>query len=208
MRNFIAAFPRVKERDFACKALLNTIANARIQDGHVRLMTKGKTVKAKALIEHYQLIKHPEGGYYRETYRSDGVMPHSALPEEFSGSRHFSTAIVFLLEKGQYSHLHRIHSDEIWHFYLGGPLRLAMVYPDGEMEEIILGQDIEAGQHLQYVVASGVWFGATPCEGSEFSFVGCTVSPGFDFADFEMGEKQALKKAWPKAQSCIEEFGM
>ncbi len=165
-------------------------------------------MKAKALIDRYGLVAHPEGGYYRETYRSGGVIDRSALPDRFGGSRHFSTAIVFLLERGQYSHLHRIHSDEMWHFYLGGPMRLAMIHPDGRTEEILLGQDVGAGQYLQYVVPAGVWFGATPCESSDFSFVGCTVSPGFDFADFEMGERQTLAEAFPDALACIAEFGM
>ena len=165
-------------------------------------------VESRTLIERFRLVAHPEGGYYRESYRSGDMIPQYALPDRFGGSRHFSTAIYFLLEKGQYSHLHRIHSDEIWHFYLGGPLRLAMVWPDGRPEEIILGQDIEAGQHLQYVVPAGVWFGATPGEGSDYSMVGCTVSPGFDFADFEMGANRTLKSDFPDAAACIDEFAM
>lgn len=108
-------------------------------------------MKAQTLIERFGLVAHPEGGYYRESYRSDGIIPPSGLPEPFTGSRHFSTAIYFLLEQGQYSRLHRIRSDEIWHFYLGGPLRLAMIHPDGKTDKIILGQDIAAGQTLQYV---------------------------------------------------------
>ena len=165
-------------------------------------------MNAHTLIERFGLVAHPEGGYYRESYRSEGVIPSSALPERFTGSRHFSTAIYFLLEKGQYSHLHRIRSDEIWHFYLGGPLRLAMIHPDGKTEEIILGQDIAAGQTLQYAVPAGVWFGATPCAGTAFSLLGCTVAPGFDFADFEMGDKKSLKAVFPGASACISEFGM
>lgn len=165
-------------------------------------------MKAKTLIERFGLIAHPEGGYYRESYRSDGTIPQAVLPDRFTGSRHFSTAIYFLLEKGQYSRLHRIHSDEIWHFYLGGPLRLAMIHPDGRTGEVILGQDIGAGHIPQYAVPAGVWFGATPCAGTGFSFVGCTVAPGFDFADFEMGRKPELKQAYPDAAICVEEFGL
>ncbi len=165
-------------------------------------------MKAQTLIERFGLVAHPEGGYYRESYRSDGLIPQSALPGQFTGDRHYSTAIYFLLEKGQYSHLHRIRSDEIWHFYLGGPLRLAMIHPDGRTEEIILGQDVGAGQRLQYAVPAGVWFGATPCAEADFSFVGCTVAPGFDFADFEMGTKPGLTQAYPDAANWIEEFGL
>ncbi len=113
----------------------------------------------------------------------------------------------FLLESGDISRLHRIRSDEIWHFYGGGPLKLVMIAPDGKTAEIVLGPNIEAGEHVQYVVPAGVWFGATPKRGSAFSFVGCTVSPGFDFADFEMGDKNTLKVVFPDAVACIGEFG-
>ena len=163
-------------------------------------------MQAANLIAHYRLEPHPEGGYYRETWRSDTVIAREALPEGFSGPRHCSTAILFLLENSDVSRLHRIRSDEIWHFYGGGPLRLAMIFPDGTAKEIVLGQDIEAGQYVQYVVPAGVWFGAKPCAGTGFSFVGCTVSPGFDFADFELGEKTRLLQAFPQAHATIGEF--
>ena len=162
-------------------------------------------MKAQDLIDRFSLAAHPEGGWFVQTYRSEGTLPASALPG-FGGPRHYSTAIYFLLENGRYSRLHRIRSDEIWHFYLGGPLRLAMIGSDGKDREIILGQDIGAGQYLQYVVPAGVWFGATPCKGTDFSFVGCTVAPGFDFADFEIGDRKKLVLAWPEAASCIDEF--
>ena len=115
-------------------------------------------MQAATLIAHYRLEPHPEGGYYRETWRSDTVIAREALPEGFSGPRHCSTAILFLLENRDVSRLHRIRSDEIWHFYGGGPLRLAMIFPNGTAKEIVLGQDIEAGQYVQYVVPAGVWF--------------------------------------------------
>lgn len=163
-------------------------------------------MNAKILIDRLGLVSHPEGGYYREIYRSAGIIPAGALSPAFDGDRNYSTAIFFLLESGDISRLHRIRSDEIWHFYGGGPLRLVMISPDGRASEIILGQDMKAGEHVQYVVPAGVWFGATPAQGSAFSFVGCTVSPGFDFADFEMGDKNALKTAFPDAVACIEAF--
>lgn len=181
--------------------------------GHGRMVRKQGTtgrkenMNAKILIDHHDLVPHPEGGYYRETYRSAGIIPAGALAPAFGGDRHYSTAILFLLESGDVSRLHRIRSDEIWHFYGGGPLRLAMISPDGRAGEIVLGPDIGAGEHVQYVVPAGVWFGATPAEGSAFSFVGCTVSPGFDFADFEMGDKNVLKTLFPEAWACIAEFG-
>ena len=164
-------------------------------------------MNAKELIDRLGLVPHPEGGYYRETYRSAGIIPAGALSPAFGGDRHYSTAIFFLLESGDISRLHRIRSDEIWHFYGGGPLKLVMIAPDGKTAEIVLGPNIEAGEHVQYVVPAGVWLGATPKRGSAFSFVGCTVSPGFDFADFEMGDKNTLKAAFPDAVACIGEFG-
>lgn len=94
----------------------------------------------------------------------------------------------------------------MWHFYLGSPLRLALLYPDGTYKEIILGQNFMAGQHLQFVVPAGVWFGATPCKESEYSFVGCTVAPGFNFSDFELANRDELIRTYPDYKDLITEF--
>ncbi|UQZ91115.1 cupin [Deltaproteobacteria bacterium Smac51] len=158
------------------------------------------------IIRQLNMIPHPEGGSFVESYRANGLIPARALPDGFSGDRSYSTAIYFLLEGGQKSHLHRIRQDETWHFYLGDPLRLVMIGPSGDPSEIILGQDILAGQHLQYTVPAGVWFGATPAPGAIYSLVGCTVAPGFDFADFELASGTELKKAWPSISGLISEF--
>ena len=115
------------------------------------------------LVEHFSMSPHPEGGFFAETYRSQGAIPADALPG-FGGTRNFSTGILFLLRRGEYSHLHRLKQDEMWHFYLGAPLRLAIVRPDGTAEEILLGQDVLNSQYLQYTVPGGCWFGATPAE--------------------------------------------
>lgn len=147
------------------------------------------------LIAHFALVPHPEGGFYRRTYCSSGTIPQAALPPDFAGPRPFGTAILFLLREGGYSRLHRIRQDEIWHFYLGGPLRLAL-----------LGQNPLDGQHLQYAVPAGFWFGATPSPGSGFSLAGCTVSPGFDFADLKLGRRKELLATFPAAAACIREF--
>ena len=96
----------------------------------------------------------------------------------------------------------------MWHFYLGGPMRLAMLHPDGRYEEIILGQDILAGQAVQFTVPAGAWFGATPCAGSAFSFVGCTVAPGFAFTDFELAKQSELLARYPHQAAAIREFGL
>lgn len=150
------------------------------------------------LIKLYKLKKHPEGGYYRESYRAKGKIAGTG--------KNFSTAIYFLLPAAQISRLHRIKSDELWHFYLGGPLELAQIFPDGRTSKVVLGQDTFSGQKLQYVVPAGCWFGACHAKGTQFSFVGCTVAPGFEFADFELGDRAALLKKFPRAAALIDKL--
>ena len=157
------------------------------------------------LISHYKLIPHPEGGFYAETYRSSGLIPAESLPG-FTGSRAYSTAIVYLLRAGDKSHLHRIKQDEIWHFYLGGPMRLLVITADGDFLEVILGQNVAKGQFVQYCVPKGCWFGASPLPQSSFSFVGCTVAPGFEFEDFELASKHQLSQQFPEFAHIIDEF--
>lgn len=161
---------------------------------------------AAELVAHFRMSPHPEGGFYAETYRSAGTVARSALPEGYSGDRVFSTAILFLLRQGEYSHLHRIRQDEVWHFYMGGPLRLVSLSPEGDERETLLGTDLACGHQVQSVVRGGCWFGATPAPGTDFTLVGCTVAPGFDFADFEMGSRQTLEQTFPLARKLIQEF--
>ena len=155
------------------------------------------------IIEQYGLQPHPEGGFFRQTYRSPGLIPRAALPAEFAGDRHFSTAIVFLLKKNDFSALHRLRQDELWHFYLGGAMRLVMIAPDGKCTETILGRNGAAGDVVQALVPAGYWFGARPVEGATFSFVGCTVAPGFDFADFELANRTDLLEKFPGLETVI-----
>lgn len=162
--------------------------------------------KVEDVIAKLGLLVHPEGGFFRETYRSGGQIPASALPSVFQGARTYSTSILYLLPEGRKSGLHRIKQDEVWHYHLGGPLRLFMISPQGETEEIILGPDIMAGQHLQFTVPAGYWFGAKPRPGAGYCLVGCTVAPGFEFADFEMASEAELKKAFPALYGVISEF--
>jgi len=143
------------------------------------------------LIKTLGLLRHPEGGWYRETYRSAGLIPHAALPERFDNSRSYCTAIYFLLESGDISALHRINSDEIWHFYSGMSLTVHVITPQNEYYPLYLGSNLSAGETFQCVVPAGCWFGAE-VNGDGYSFVGCTVAPGFDFADFEMGKRDEL----------------
>ena len=158
---------------------------------------------AKDFIEHYKLLPHPEGGYYRETYRSAESIIHTALPQRFNGKRSFSTAIYFLLEKGNFSAFHRIKSDECWHFYAGACLLVHVIHENGNPETIKLGSNILNGETFQFVVPAGCWFASEPAEESSFSFVGCTVAPGFDFADFELAEADALSELYPQHEKII-----
>ena len=161
---------------------------------------------AALIIEQYRLQPHPEGGFFAETYRSAGRIPGAALPKEFDGERSFSTAIVYLLREKVFSALHRLRQDEVWHFYLGGPLRLVMFSPAGIFSETILGRNTAAGEIVQWTVPAGYWFGAKPVERGGFSFVGCTVAPGFDFADFELAERPDILARFPDLKTVILEF--
>ncbi|MBD2480442.1 cupin domain-containing protein [Planktothrix sp. FACHB-1365] len=160
-------------------------------------------ITVEQLIEKYQLIPHPEGGYFRETYRSEGVIPDSALPDNFTGDRNYCTGIYFLLPQGTKSCLHRIQSDEMWHFYLGGSMTLVLMHEDYGVQNIILGSDIQAGETVQFIVPAGWWFGGYPNSESAYSFVGCTVAPGFDFADFELASRTDLISQFPESSELI-----
>jgi predicted cupin superfamily sugar epimerase len=149
------------------------------------------------------LKAHPEGGYYKESFRSDEEIPARALPPRFKGNRNFSTAIYYLLGKGDFSAFHRILADETWHFYTGDPLQLLMIKHNGELEEITLGIG-ESQQIPQFTVKAGCWFAAKSI--GEYTLCGCTVAPGFDFNDFEMGSALELKKEFPQHKEIIEAF--
>jgi predicted cupin superfamily sugar epimerase len=136
------------------------------------------------LIELHNLLPHPEGGFFKETYRSE-----------------FSTGILYLLEKGQKSSLHRIRSDEMWHFYGGDSISIVEITIMGTVKETILNKS-----NVQHVVPANVWFGAYLPEGSEFAFTGCTVAPAFHFSDFEMGDKEEMLKEFPRAKDMIEKL--
>ena len=155
------------------------------------------------IIDRLKLTPHPEGGYFRETYRAAETIEAAALPQRFGGERSISTAIYFLLEAGQCSHLHRICSDEVWHFYAGDPLIVVEIDAAGGLKTTRLGGDPGADTVYQHVVPAGAWFGATPAEGGRFALVGCTVAPGFDFADFELADRAALLAEYPAHRDWI-----
>lgn len=154
--------------------------------------------EAQYFINHLQLQPHPEGGWYKETYRSEDEISVAGLPNRFSASRVVSTGIYFLLEDGDFSAFHRIKSDEMWHFYAGDTLEIFVIDEQGELEVICLGADIANGEVFQAVVKAGAWFASKPKSTAVFSLVGCTVAPGFDFDDFEMAQCDLLVAEFPK----------
>ncbi len=154
-------------------------------------------------IDRLGLTRHPEGGWFRETYRAAGSIEADALPERYGSPRSFSTAIYFLLKGDERSHLHRLGSDEIWHFHAGSGVTIRTISPEGEACDIRLGSDAEAGERFQAIIPAGTWFGATVDDPASYTLVGCTVAPGFDFGDFEMGDRDTLLDAYPRHADLI-----
>ena len=138
------------------------------------------------------LVPHPvEGGYFRRTYTAAGTVD---LPR---GARAQSTAIYYLLEEATFSEMHVLASDEIFHFYLGDPVEMLQLRPDGSSAVFTLGPDLAAGQHVQLVVPAGVWQGTRLIEDGKMALLGCTVTPGFDFADYRNATAEELIARWP-----------
>lgn len=168
------------------------------------MIPRGTSPAAAARIRAFELSPHPEGGFYRETYRAEESFAAAALPKRYAGSRRLSTAILFLLRSGEVSRLHRLRSDEVWHFYEGNPLRLHILPPDGRYSVMVLGRMPGRRTRFQFVVPRGAWFGAEVIGSGSFSLLGCTIAPGFEFADFELGERDALLKRFPRRRRLIE----
>jgi predicted cupin superfamily sugar epimerase len=155
-------------------------------------------------MERLGLEPHPEGGHYRESYQAALELPPSALPAH-GGGRPASTAIYFLLQSEEFSALHRIRSDELWHFYAGSSLVVHVLTPQGEYRRIRLGPAVEQGEQFQGAVEAGCWFGATLARPAPeaFALVGCTVAPGFHFADFELARRDALEAEYPQHRELV-----
>lgn len=158
---------------------------------------------AEYWIQHLGLLVHPEGGFYKETYRSAEKIPLRGLPERFSGDRNFSTSIYFLLRSIDKSLFHRIKSDELWHYHAGSSLSI-YVLNDQHLSVCKLGPNIEHGESLQVMIPANSWFGAAVDDADTYALSGCTVAPGFDFQDFEIGERKILLNLFPHYQKVIE----
>jgi uncharacterized protein len=161
---------------------------------------------AQYWINHLGLSPHPEGGYYCATFKSDLIIVRSALPSNFHGDRSASTAIYFLLDGRDFSAFHRLASDEVWHFYAGSSLVVHVINPEGDYSELHLGNGSDDGEVFQAVVKAGCWFASRVKDAAGFALVGCTVSPGFDFADFELGVRSELIRTFPAQRKLIEEL--
>ncbi len=156
-------------------------------------------MKADELIEKLRLKAHPEGGYYRETYRSAKQLDLGNNKE-----RNAITAIYYLLRENEKSHFHRIGSDEVWLFHQGETLEISIIHSSGQLEVKHLGSCFDFGEELQLIVPANVWFAAQLKSGKGFALVSCIVAPGFDFSDFELAEKNELLKQYPHLKAEIE----
>ena len=164
------------------------------------MLVRNTFQKIEELKQQLDLLPHPEGGFFKETYRSKGIVlnPYSGARE-----RNFSTGIYFLLVSGNFSAFHRIKQDEMWHFYDGDPIHLHIITANGDYQLIKIGKDLKKGEVPQYVVNAGDWFASEVSAKDGFSLAGCTVSPGFDFADFEMANQANLLEVYPQHTEVI-----
>ncbi len=152
-------------------------------------------------IKKLRLKIHPEGGYYREVYRSGEYI--NDLPGRYDGARVFATSIFYLLKGDQYSAFHRLSSDEIWHFYEGCSLTVFIITRKGDLIEKKLGKRVEEGESFQLVIERDQWFAARPDDPDGYTLAGCAVSPGFDFKDFRIGDQDELLRTYPGHQEII-----
>lgn len=158
------------------------------------------------LVEMLQLLPHPEGGFYKETYRSEHSIPNAVLAGKHEGDRSYGTGIYFMLTGDTFSAFHRIEQDELWFFHQGTTIELHMISPEGEHSIHLIGNDIVKGEQPQLLVPATYWFAARVLDNNEFALVSCTVSPGFDFRDFILPSKEELTKEFPQHAAVIAQF--
>ncbi len=156
-------------------------------------------MNAQFLIKTLQLLPHPEGGYYKETYRSDRRISVDGR------ERNVCTAIFFLLENHQKSHFHRIQSDELWFFHQGEPLEMVMLQ-DQKAHTVLLGNNLEEGESPQIVIPANTWFAAKIKRSTGYALVSCSVAPGFDFSDFELADEKELLQDYPHLKTVISNY--
>ena len=170
--------------------------------GLARVNEREMTVEE--IITLLKLKPHPkEGGFFAETYRAEEEIPRGVLPQRYAGSRAFGTCIYYLLTPATFSAMHRLQSDEIFHFYLGDPVEMLQLLPGDTGQTVVLGSDLRAGMQPQVIVARGVCQGSRLVAGGRFALLGCTVAPGFDFADYEHGRREDLIRSHPQFREKI-----
>lgn len=158
---------------------------------------------AQQIITKFNLTEHPEGGYYKETYRSNGTISSQHLTSNFIGDRNYATGIYFLLTSTKFSAFHKINQDEMWHFYKGSTLKLHMISPNGEYSFVLIGNDLANNEQPQFTVPTSYWFAAEVIAKDAYAFTGCTVAPGFDFRDFVLPKKEELIALFPQHTEII-----
>lgn len=164
---------------------------------------EGHLMDARDVIDHLGLVPLTvEGGWYRETWRADESIPSDALPPRYGSPRSHGTAIYYLLTPKDVSRIHRLSSDEVFHFYLGDPVEMTLL-DDGGSHTVVLGHDLLGGQVVQQTVPRGVWQGCRLLPGGLWALLGTTVAPGFDYGDYENGDRTDLTKGWPLAAAAI-----
>jgi predicted cupin superfamily sugar epimerase len=159
---------------------------------------------AEYWIKHLELVPHPEGGCFKETYRSQEIIKQKNLPDRYASDRVCSTAIYFLLKGHQVSKFHRLQSDEIWFYHAGNSLTLYVIDTEGTLHTTLLGTDVDNGEQPQVLIRHGAWFGAKVNQENSYTLLSCTVAPGFDFQDFELATQEQLMTVYPQHKEVIE----
>lgn len=157
-------------------------------------------------IKNLDLKPHPEGGYFKEVFRSEGKIPKACSHNRFGGDRSYMTSVYFLLSHDDFSAFHQFKQDEIWNFHYGSSICLHTIDTDGSYTKFKCGLDIKNGDNIQCMVKAGQWFCATVEEENGFAVVGCVVAPGFDFADFELGHTKQLLEKFPQHKEIIKKY--
>ncbi|MBD3306375.1 hypothetical protein GF339_08245 [candidate division KSB3 bacterium] len=155
-------------------------------------------------IQRLGLTPHPEGGYFNQTYCSPESLPAACLPARYTTERVFAKGIYFLLPGNQVSKFHRLKCEEIWCHHVGAALTISMIHQNGTRQQLQLGPNPEAGEHLHVIIPPGVWFGAQVKHQDAFALVTCITIPGFEFADFELAERESLLRDYPQHRQLIE----
>ncbi|KAA3619242.1 MAG: cupin domain-containing protein [Flavobacterium sp.] len=155
------------------------------------------------IISKLELKPHPEGGYFRETYRSAGSIPKDALGGQYSGDRNYATAIYYLITSQHFSAFHKITQDETWHYYDGAAMCLHIISPTGEYKKLLISNNLSRGELPQFTVPGGYWFASEVSVPDSYSLMGCTVAPGFSFEDFIMPKREELLTLFPQHHQLI-----